>query len=163
MAGIKTRPVGQVLTTRYQVDKTEQYMEESKEWLTVHEWDSSICKLRYTIKSLLKVWYKLNLNDPKEDLIRGAQLFWFTNNCDVPITNMDHRIDQVSERIIKKYEKNGHLVNMDDEDRDLLKKYASQQQYLARKGHRSLSSMRRHALSWLPLEKSQQHPHSLYL
>ena len=125
-AEIKTRLVCQVLSTRYQVVKTEQYMEESREWLTAYDWDSSSCKLRYMIKSLLKVWYKLNLNDPKEDIVRGTELFWFTNNCDVPITNMDHRIDRVSERIIKKYEKNGHLVNMDNEDRDLLKKYDRQ-------------------------------------
>ena len=131
-AGIKTRLMKQVLTTRNQVIKTEQYMTESKEWLTAPDWDRSQCILRNTSDSLLKVCHKLEQNDPEEDLIRGIQLFWFTNNYDVPFTNMDRRIDQMSERIIEKYIINGHLVNMDDEDRDHLKKYARQQQYFSR-------------------------------
>ena len=118
-----------VLTTRYQVVETERYMEESKEWLTADDWIEASCKLRCTVTSLRDLRYKLKLTYPEGDLVKYAELFWFTNNCDVAITDMDHRIDQVSERIIKEYEVNGLLVNIDDEDRGWLKKYARQHQY----------------------------------
>ena len=110
-----------VLTTRYQVVETERYMEESKEWLTADDWIEASCKLRYTVTSLRDLRYKLKLTYPEGDLVKYAELVWFTNNCDVAITDMDHRIDQVSERIIKEYEVNGLLVNIDDEDRGWLK------------------------------------------
>ena len=39
----------------------------------------------------------------------------------MPITEMDHRIDQVSDKIIKEYEDDGHLVDIDSDDQNLLK------------------------------------------
>ena len=132
-AGIKTRLRKQVHAIRDQVVKTEQYMTESKEWLIATKWDGSQCILRNTVDSLSKMERTLEQDDTEVDLIRGSQLFWFSNNHDVPFTNMDRRIDKRSEIIIEEYEINGHLVNMDEEDREHLKKYARQQQYLARK------------------------------
>ena len=49
---------------------------------------------------------------------RVVELFWLNNNCNMPITEMDHRIDQVSDQIIKDYEDDGHLVDIDSNDRN---------------------------------------------
>ena len=70
---------------------------------------------------------------PEGDLVRVADLFWRRYDYDPPITEMDHRIDQVSEKIIKEYIDDGHLVNIDNDDRHHLK-YARKHQYFAKKG-----------------------------
>ena len=58
----------------------------------------------------------------EEDLIRIAELFWLRNDYDVPVTEMDHRIDQVSEKIINEYMDDGYLVDIDSNDQHHLKK-----------------------------------------
>ena len=59
------------------------------------------------------------------------KVFWLNNICEISITEIDHGIDQISNKIIKKYEDDGHLVNTDSDDRDCFKKYARKHQYSA--------------------------------
>ena len=119
MAGIITQLTRLVLTTRYQFVKMEQYIRESKEWLTACDWKKVRLKLRFMIRTLVKVRYRLKPTYPEGDLVRVDELFWFNNYYDMPITEMDHCIDQVSDKIIKEYEDDGHLVDIDSDDQNI--------------------------------------------
>ena len=99
----------------------EQYIREIKEWLTVYDWKKVRLKLIFVIRTLLKVRYRLKPTYPEGDLVRVVELFWLNDYYDMPITEMDHRIDQVSDKIIKEYEDDGHLVDIDSDDQNLLK------------------------------------------
>ena len=61
--------------------------------------------------------YRLEPIYLERDLVRIADLFWLQNDYDPPLTAMDHQIDRVSEKVIKDYMDDGHLVNIDDDDR----------------------------------------------
>ena len=55
MAGIITQLTHLVLMTRYQFVKMKQYIRESKEWLTAYDWKKVRCKLKFMIRTLLKL------------------------------------------------------------------------------------------------------------
>ena len=116
MARIITQLSHLVLAARYQVVKIEQYAGESKEWLAVYDWNAVRRKLKFIIRNLLDLRYRLKLTYPEGDLIRVAKLFWLRNNYDMPVTEMNHRIDQVSEKTIKEYVNDGYLVDIDSDD-----------------------------------------------
>ena len=121
MAGIITQLTHLVLASRCQFIKMEQYIRKIKEWLTGYDWKKVRLKLRFVIRTLLKVRYRLKPTYPEGDLVRVVELFWLNDYYDMPITEMDHRIDQVSDKIIKEYEDDGHLVDIDSDDQNLLK------------------------------------------
>ena len=132
--GIITQLTHLVLTTRYQVVKTRQYVRESKEWSTAHDWKRVRLRLGFIVRTLLIVRYRLKPSYPKGDLVRVDKVFWPNNNYDVPITEMDHRIDQISDKIIKEYKNKGHLVDIDNDDLNHFKQYARKHQFFANKG-----------------------------
>ena len=121
MDGIITQLSHLVLTTRYQVVKMEQYIRESNEWLTVYDWKAVHLELKYITRTLLDLWYRLKPTYPEGDLIRVAELFLLRNDYDMSITEMDHHIDQVSEKIIKETMDDGYSVYIDTDDRHHLK------------------------------------------
>ena len=59
-------------------------------------------------------------------------MFWLNNNYEMPITEMGHRVDQVSDKIIKKYEEDWHLVDIDSDDRDNFKKICQEMSVLCK-------------------------------
>ena len=62
-------------------------------------------------------------------------MFWLNNNHDVTITEMDHRLDRMANKIIEECEKQGNFVGIDKDDVDHFKQYASRKHYfLANKG-----------------------------
>ena len=61
-------------------------------------------------------------------------MFWLNNNYGMSITEMDHRIDQMSDKIIKEYKNQGHIVVIDNDAADRVKQYASKHQFFANKG-----------------------------
>ena len=68
-------------------------------------------------ETLMDFRYRLEPIYLERDLVRIADLFWLQNDYDPPLTAMDHQIDRVSEKVIKDYMDDGHLVNIDDDDR----------------------------------------------
>ena len=66
-------------------------------------------RLGFIIRTLLDVRYRIKPSYPEGDLVRVDEVFWLNNNYGVPITEMDHRIDQMSDKIIKQYKNQGHL------------------------------------------------------
>ena len=64
MAGIIAQLSHLVLIARYEVVTTEQYMGESKEWLTACDWKKASCKLRHMIRTLLDLRYRLKPTYP---------------------------------------------------------------------------------------------------
>ena len=132
MASIITQLIHLVLTIRYQVVKMRQYIRESKEWLTAYDWKRVRPKLGFTIRTLLMVRYRFKPFYPEGDLVRVDKVFWLNNNYEMPITEMDHRIDQVSDKIIKKYKDDGHPVNTDSDDRDHSKKICQETSVLCK-------------------------------
>ena len=78
--------------------------------------------------------YRLKLSYPEEDLVRVDEVFWLNNNYEMPITEIDHRTDQVSDKNIKKFEDDGHLVNTDSDNQDRFKNMPGSISTLQRKG-----------------------------
>ena len=99
-----------------------QCIRESKEWLTAYDWKRVCPKLGFMIRTLLKVRYRLKPSYPEGDLVRVDEVFWLNNNYEMQTIEMDHRIDQVPDKIINKYKDDGHPVNTDSDDRDHFKK-----------------------------------------
>ena len=62
------------------------------------------------------------------------KMFWLNNNYEMLITEMNHCIDQVSNKIIQKYEDDGHLVNTDSDNQDRFKNMPGSISTLQRKG-----------------------------
>ena len=87
----------------------------------MYDWKKLRLKLRFMIRTLVKVRYRLKPTYPEGHLVRVVDLFWLNNNYDMPITEVYPRIDQVSDKTIKEYEDAGHLVDIDSNCRNLLK------------------------------------------
>ena len=119
MAGIITQLTHLVLTTRCHVVEMKQCIRESKEWLTAYDWKKVRLKSRFIIRTLLKVRYRLKPTYLEGDLVSVDKVFWLNNKYEMPITKMDHRIDQGSDKIIKEYEDGGHPVNTDSDDQNI--------------------------------------------
>ena len=79
-----------------------QYTRESKEWLTAYDWKRVRPKLGFIIRILLKARYRLKPSCLEGHLVRVEEVFWLNNNYEMPITEMDPHIGQVSDNSIKK-------------------------------------------------------------
>ena len=135
MAGIITRLVHLVLTPRHQVVQTRDYVRENKEWLTARNWKTMRLKLEFIIRTLLDLRYRLKPSYPEGEVVSADKVFLLNNNHDVPITEMDHRLDRMANKIIEECEKQGNFVGIDKDDVDHFKQYASRKHYfLANKG-----------------------------
>ena len=106
MAGIITQLTRLVLTTRYQVVKMRQ-LKEGTPQAGIHNQNPAEGALQ------TKPSY------PEGDLVRVYKVFRLNNKYEMPITKMDHRIDQGSDKIIKEYEDGGHPVNTDSDDQNI--------------------------------------------
>ena len=115
-----------------------QYIRESKKWwLTTYNWKKVRLELRFMTRTLLKVRYRVKPTYTEGDLVKVVGLFWLNNNYDIPIMEMDYHIDQVSDKIIKEYGDDGHLVDIDSDDRNHLKNMQGNISTLQIKGERS--------------------------
>ena len=110
-----------VRTTRHQVDMTGRYMRNSKEWIIACDWKDIIFNLDRTTESLTSLRYRVKPTYKEGNLIRGAEFVWSVNNWEVPITNMDTKIDEMTGKIIEKYEEERNVVNLKEEDKFTLK------------------------------------------
>ena len=90
--------------------------------MTGYDWKDVRRKLKHIIRTLLDLRYRLKSAYLEGYLIRVAKLFWPKNDHGMPVTEMNHRINQeVSEKIIKECVDDGHLVDIDSDDRHHLK------------------------------------------
>ena len=67
-------------------------------------------------------------------VVRADKVFWLNNNHAASITEMDHRLDSMTDKIIEECKKQGNIVDIDEDDVDRLRQYARKHQFLANKG-----------------------------
>ena len=134
MAVIITQLVHQVLTLRQHVVQTRDYIRENREWLTAHDWKPVRLKLDFVIRTLLDVRYRLKPSYPEGEVVGSDEVFWLNNNHGVSITEMDHRLDHMADKVIEERKNQGNLVDIDEDDIDRFRQYARKHQFLANKG-----------------------------